>query len=435
MIGDRKDMEIEMVRSALAETLPPLPETELREFVWKFFEHRELYLRALGEHASPLYVLEPYILEDRARQFKEAFDGQLPATEYYYAVKSNNHPDVARQLLDQGFGLDVSGAPELDLALSLGAEKIVFSGPGKTQDELRLAVTHADRVTVLIDSFGELSRLEEAAASQARKVTVGVRLTTNPEGLWRKFGIPLDSLQKFFEAAGSCSHVRLRGIQFHTSWNLTPHTQASFLGTFEPVMKALPKAYQDQIEFIDIGGGYWPSQGEWLQAAGTHQGSIRQALGQEVNSASAHYRLPATPLSDFADKLCRAIDAHISSVKPCRICFEPGRWICNDAMHLLLTVVDKKASDLAITDAGTNAIGWERFEVDYFPILNLSRPSLDERPCLVLGSLCTPHDVWGYAYFGEDIREGDILMIPTQGAYTYSLGQNFIKPLPRVVAI
>jgi diaminopimelate decarboxylase len=53
----------------------------------------------------------------------------------------------------------------------------------------------------------------------------------------------------------------------------------------------------------------------------------------------------------------------------------------------------------------------------------------------VLGSLCTPHDVWGYGYFGEDIQIGDVLLIPCQGAYTYSLRQHFIKPIPKVVPI
>ena len=91
--------------------------------------------------------------------------------------------------------------------------------------------------------------------------------------------------------------------------------------------------------------------------------------------------------------------------------------------------------DLVITDAGTNAVGWERFESDYFPVLNLTRPGMTERPCLILGSLCTPHDVWGASYWGEDIRCGDVLMIPAQGAYVYSLRQHFIKPLPSVVTI
>jgi len=101
-------------------------------------------------------------------------------------------------------------------------------------------------------------------------------------------------------------------------------------------------------------------------------------------------------------------------------------------MHILLTVVDKKDEDLVIVDGGTNSVGWERFETDYFPIINLSNPSLVERKCFIFGSLCTPHDVWGYGYFGDGIEPGDILMIPSQGAYTYSLRQPFIKPLAQV---
>ena len=97
--------------------------------------------------------------------------------------------------------------------------------------------------------------------------------------------------------------------------------------------------------------------------------------------------------------------------------------------------MDKKARDLVITDAGTNAIGWERFETDYFPVINLSRPETIEHECYILGSLCTPHDVWGYSYWGKDIQPGDVLMIPTQGAYTYSLRQEFIKLLPAVVML
>jgi len=104
-------------------------------------------------------------------------------------------------------------------------------------------------------------------------------------------------------------------------------------------------------------------------------------------------------------------------------------------MHILLTVIDRKGDDIVITDGGTNAVGWERFENDYFPVINLTRPALTERPCYVLGSLCTPHDVWGYFYHGQDIRPGDVLLIPTQGAYTYSLRQEFIKPLPKTVAL
>lgn len=414
---------------------PLFPEASLRAFVAHHFDRRSVYMDVIQKHPPPLYLLETSVLEERARRFIEAFQGVLKDTAFYYAMKSNNHPDMAGHLLKQGFGLDVSGGPELATALGLGACDIIFSGPGKTDAELHLAVEHADRVTVLMDSFGELARLEAAAASRGTVVRAGVRLTTNPTGLWRKFGIVPDRLAAFFDAARNCPHVRLQGLQFHTSWNLSPEAQTAFIEMLGGVLRTLPEAFLRNIAFIDIGGGYWPEQGEWLHPGGTPEGLLRKALGQAIDATSPRYRIPSQPIEAFAEILGPAIERHLRSMVPCRICFEPGRWMANDAMHILVSVVDKKAPDLVITDAGTNAVGWERFETDYFPVLNLTRPGMTERPCHILGSLCTPHDVWGYAYWGEEIAPGDVLLIPTQGAYTYSLRQEFIKPLPAVVVL
>lgn len=423
------------VRVDLQQKAPLFPTGELRSFVERFFARRDDFLGVLAKSRPPLYVLERGVLKERARQFREAFRQNLPDTGFYYAVKSNNHPAVSEILLQSGMGLDVSSGPELEMALGLGAEDIIFSGPGKTDAELRLAAGAAERVTILVDSFGELARLAAIADFSAQTVRVGVRLTTNPHGLWRKFGILPEQLGDFMERAGMCSGLEFRGLQFHTSWNLTPAAQIDFMRQVGEVLAGLAPGLRERIRFIDIGGGYWPSQGEWLQEEGTVVGRLRRELGMESDSRQNHYRLPAEPIDVFAGQLSDAVQRYIYPQTSCRICFEPGRWLCNDAMHLLISVVDKKCDDLVITDAGTNAVGWERFETDYFPVLNLSRPALTEKPCNILGALCTPHDVWGYNYWGEDIREGDILLIPTQGAYTYSLRQHFIKGLPEVVII
>lgn len=424
------------LQAILSQTTPVLPHEELRSFAEHYFHQRDRYLQILVEHPAPLYLQESSILTARAHQIQKAFRSFLPSVAFYYAVKSNNQPDLAKVLLKAGFGLDVSSGLELETALAIGARDIVFSGPGKTMNELQLAVANADRVLILIDSFGELSRLEDIAALSDRIVRCGVRLTVKPNGLWRKFGIAPQSLADFMDEAERCNHLQLLGLQFHSSWNLSPDAQIQFIRALGKVLADIPGQFLKKIEFVDIGGGYWPSQGEWLQPAGTMEGKLKEALGQQTGSIDIHHRLPASPIEEFAERISASIRKHLFSAVPdCRICLEPGRWICNDAVHLFITVVDKKASDLVITDAGTNAVGWERFETDYFPILNLTRPSLHEKPCNILGSLCTPHDVWGYMYFGDDIQPGDILMIPTQGAYTYSLRQNFIKPLPAVHTI
>ena len=418
--------------SILAEEMQILPHEELIPFVAYYFRRRKAYLQQLENHTSFLYVLEPNVLIRRADQFQKAFRSVLPDSAFYYAVKSNNHPQVARTLLESGFGLDVSSGLELQMALDLNAKEIIFSGPGKTPGELALAAQNSSRVTVLMDSFNELHRLEKAAASTKTTINAGVRLTTNTNGLWRKFGIPADRLIEFWQTARTCSHVFLKGIQFHTSWNLTANAQTDYIGFLGKLLSGMPETIRENLTFIDVGGGYWPKQGEWLHPTAGPQAML-QNMGQGILDVSrTHHRCPAEPIEVFAQKIGQAIHRHIFPLTACRVFFEPGRWICNDSMHLLMTVVDQKGTDLVITDAGTNAIGWERFETDYFPVLNLTRPALTEKPCYILGSLCTPHDVWGYSYFGQDIRVGDVLMIPTQGAYTYSLRQNFIKPVPEV---
>ena len=407
---------------------------EISIFVEGFLQRRDVFLQTSHRHGSPLYVVEESILLERAEQFTEAFCHELPDVRIYYAMKSNNNPQIIKALVNAGLGLDVSSGVELRIALDCGATDIVFSGPGKTDKELSLAVEGRDRTTVLIDSFGELERLQCIAAEKDTHIRSGVRLTTDSNGLWRKFGIPLENLSQFLDEAKHCSHVSVHGLQFHTSWNLDPGNQVDFIARLGNTLSEMIPEQRSMIEFVDIGGGFWPSQGEWLQSDGTPKSSPDTIIPLPIHGIR-HYKRPSTAIQDFADQIAQAVRTHLFPYVSCRICAEPGRWLCNDAMHLLLTVVDKKAKDLVITDAGTNAVGWERFETDYFPVINLSRPELKEHECYILGSLCTPHDVWGYAYWGKDIQPGDVLLIPTQGAYTYSLRQEFIKPLPAVVML
>jgi len=405
------------VNEQLAEVPPEAIEAMVRDHLAR----AEAYLALVRRHGSPLYVLDREALRARARRFIDVFAAAMARpVRVYYAIKSNNHPDVARTLLACGVGLDVSSGRELAAALDLQAESILFSGPGKTDAELALAAAHAGRVTVLLDSFAELARLTAAAAARGVTVRAGVRLTVDPRGLWRKFGIALGELDRFLAEAEACGHVQVRGLQFHTSWNLDPSAQVDFLGRLGRTLRRLPTARARRLEFVDIGGGYWPESGEWLQ-------------GGSPPDRRRYWR-PAATLERFAAALSEAIAAHLPPAVA-TICLEPGRWLCHDGMHLLMTVVDRKAADLVITDAGTNAVGWERFETDFFPIVNLTHPAVTERACDVHGCLCTPHDLWGYACWGQDIAPGDVLLVPSQGAYTYSLRQDFIKPIPAVVPL
>jgi len=416
----------------ILENVSPILEDEVVcAYVRSFLSQRQLFLDFSMRHGTPVYLFDENVLLQRAKEFTTTFSQEIPGLRSFFAMKSNNHPAVAQSLVKFGLGLDVSSGLELETALATGCQHILFSGPGKTEAELDLAAANAEAVTVLIDSFGELDRLE--SVSRLRKVVVraGVRLTTEEKGLWRKFGVPLVELESFITRTEDFEHIRLCGVQFHTSWNLTPSSQVSFLIRLGERLAAMKGQRAKTIEFLDIGGGYWPPRGEWLHFSATPQGRITQMVLPDAKGGD-RYRYPAEPLETFAGEIGKALRQHIFPHVECEVFTEPGRWLVNDSMHILLTVVDKKAEDLVIVDGGTNIVGWERFETDYFPVINLSKPSLVERNCFIFGSLCTPHDVWGYRYFGEGIEPGDILMIPSQGAYTYSLRQSFIKPLAQV---
>lgn len=415
--------------------IPLLNESELKQFVQRFLDRKDRFINLVETEESPLYVIDTDALKMRANQFKETFVSKIPGSRVYFAMKSNNHPMITRTLIEEGVGVDVSSGLELTNALNSGAKDIVFSGPGKQSNELKLAVENSSCVTILIDSFNELSRLIQIATQQNRSIRAGVRITTDESSIWRKFGIPLSKLSYFFDKASESQYINLCGIQFHISWNLTPEAQVVFVARLASELRLLDKKYQSQIEFIDIGGGFWPEKGEWLQLAATPQGIVRSGLGLNNISPLRHYKKNAAKLNDFADRISSSLKKQIPDNIHYHIYLEPGRWLCHEAMHILIKVVDVKADDLVITDCGTNTIGWDRFENDYFPVINLTHPGLKEQKCLIAGSLCTPHDIWGYSYFGNSIENGDILLIPNQGAYTYSLRQNFIKPLPKCITV
>jgi len=404
------------------------PEGGLKNALRDLFDQRKKYLDSLCGSLSPAYIFEPEVLRRRAEAFQAAFLGRFSACGFYFAVKSNNYPLVAKTLIQSSFGLDVSGSAELALALRLGAEDIFFTGPGKTDEELRLAVKNHKKITVLIDSVHELKALQGLAEANKTSIRAGVRFNTKPFGPWGKFGIPLDRLDFFFRESERCAAVDLQGLQFHTSWNHTPRAQAEVIRLLGQKLKNCPPDVRARIKFLDVGGGYWPESGQWFLNG-------RRALyGPKARATVLPRRFYSScPIGYFAERLSGVVRRHLGGLTGLRVCFEPGRWICQDSMHILMTVTDKKAHDLVITDAGINAIGWERFVKNYFPILNLSRPSLSEKACQIAGSLCCPDDVFGFSYFGSGIRAGDVLLIPWQGAYAYSLRQEFIKPAPRVL--
>ncbi|MFA6322852.1 MAG: alanine racemase [Candidatus Buchananbacteria bacterium] len=412
----------------------------LNGLVKSFDQDRKKILALCQSNPTPFYLIDQKRLNKSINDFKSAFSQYVPDCKYYYAVKVNHHPIIVKTVIKNNFNLDVSSGRELEIALKNQAKKIVFSGPGKTQKELTLAIKHADRVVVNIDSFREMEKLATLAKKNQKKIRVGVRIFTKSQGAWNKFGIPLSDLKKFWQKASRQTNLSLIGIQFHSSWNKDAKPYQIIIKELATYLKNnFNQKELEKIEFVDFGGGFRPYQSEGYfakdLAAGEIIQTVAEASSQEPKFINRFFITESVPIKTYAQGIGKAIDQYLRPILKCRYLTEPGRIICNDAIHIVLKVVDVKRKGLAIVDGGINIIGWERFEFDYFPLINLSRPALKEIKFSIFGSLCLPQDTWGDYCYGSDVRENDIILVPHQGALTYSIAQEFIKPIPPTVIL
>lgn len=394
-------------------------------------------LQAVKRFGSPLYVVHESLLQKQASRFRAAFSRPGLVSRAHYAFKANPSAVVVEVLRDNGLDADVSSGIELELALAAGFDRIVFSGPAKTAADLELAVQHADRITLHLDSFAELEALQAAASQCGVVMRAGVRLSLAAHGAWTKFGLPPSALAQFVQRAAACPNVDLQGVQFHLSWQRNGTGYADTLAELGPLLRG--HAPDGGWRFVDVGGGFYPQDDEAVYPWRTPSGRLRTLLGLAQDGPAAdwdgQYLLPVVePIETIANTLLRAFVAHVDDgSQKVELWLEPGRYLANPAVTILLRVADVKSPDVVITDGGTNLLGWERLEEEHVPLINLTRPSPSQRLGRVYGSLCTPHDLWGYACYGADLRVGDILALPAQGSYVQTLQQAFIKPVAATV--
>jgi len=131
---------------------PDLIRTYLRSMLSK----RDVLLESVRRFSTPQYFFDEPALAASLSRFQEVFSKHLGRFRIFYAVKSNSFRGLCKHVSDAGHGLDVSSGVELSMALSLGCGHILFSGPAKTDAELSLAIQNRDKVTLLMDSAGEL---------------------------------------------------------------------------------------------------------------------------------------------------------------------------------------------------------------------------------------------------------------------------------------
>jgi len=339
----------------------------------------------------------------------------------------------------------VAGLFELELALKMRFEKIIFSGPGKSEEELKLALRNKSRVIISVDNLDELERLRGLVKSATGKVKICFRVNPSDEisEAWSKFGLNLGELKIAIDRIRQESHFIWVGLHFHSSWNSTPERYVKNIELIGRFLKnTFKQSEMSNLEFLDIGGGFFPeAEGTLFKASS--KGKLMTLLDSEgiphkKNLDITDYSVEdPLEISVFAKEISKAINKHIRSLKKnIGIYCEPGRFITKHSTKIITEVLSLK-KDGCIVDSGTHTMLGENSleEYEYAPVINLSNPSLKLNKFKIYGSLCAPYDMWGFRYYGTKIERGDILIILNQGAYTFSFAQRFIKPVAPYIVL
>jgi len=401
------------------------------------------------KYGTPLHVVSRNKLVADCKRFVTAFKQQYDEVEVFYSYKTNNVPSILQVLHRQGLGTEVISGFELWLALKLKVHplKIVFNGPNKQNDELRLAIKKSIR-TINVDNLTEIDRIKKIAEELGCEVNVGLRIMPDvkPSDLSlfvatgsRKAQFGLDPLSghivKALKLMKNSRYLRFRGFHTHIGTNvLDPYSYAKAIEKLLSVARLAKDQFDFETEFVDLGGGFpVPMTKEYSE-----EEYLRYMIEGE---ASPHDPKLCPPIEEFASTIGKTLKekADAFGLKKPTLFLEPGRYIASSAQILLLTVgVLKEVKDVgiwAITDGGAANIT-APLTSEYHEVLvaNKGNQSPSIRYSLV-GRICYTGDTIYKNKLLPRLEEGDVICIMDAGAYFTTCSSNFSYGRPAVAML
>jgi diaminopimelate decarboxylase len=367
----------------------------------------------VAAHGSPLYVMDKRLLQQRLAALRAALAG---FAEVYYSIKANPQPAVSRVFVDAGSGLEIASGGEFLLAKAAGCApaQMLFAGPGKGEDELRLVMSEGIG-DIHLESFEEVAVAGRLAAELGRTQPVALRINPSAAaqggamrmgGKPAAFGFDEEQLAQAVEAVQAWPNLQLDGIHLFAG---TQVLQAEVLlqqwrlglGLASQLAQRLGRPLQR----IDLGGG----------------------LGIPYHPGQATLDLDAVAQGVASLKQLQQDDPWLRSSG---VLVEPGRWLSGPAGVYLMRVRAVKQSRgqrFVICDGGMHhhlaASGnlGQVIKLDY-PLVAASRMDDTElAPAQVVGPLCTPLDTLGrQAQLPVATQPGDVLAVLQSGAYGLS---------------
>lgn len=368
--------------------------------------------RLAAEYGTPLYVYSRRSIVERFREFDRAFAGvdHLVA----YSVKANGNLSILSLLAAEGAGADIVSGGELFRALRAGipAERIVFSGVGKTEPELAAAL-EAGIYGFNVESETELRLLSRLAQAHGVEAPIAFRINPDiesptPHEYTRtghrasKFGVPSESALALYREAMALPGIRIRGIAVHIGSQIEevePYRLA-LLHLLELVESLRREGVR--LEYLDIGGGFGVPYGE------TGEDGVAGGSRAAEFAATIIPKLQNTGL---------------------RLVLEPGRYLVAPAGVLLtrvLVIKEMGGKTFVVTDAGMNDLLRPSHYAGYHQVEPVVRhPGRRSVRVDVVGPICETGDFLALDRALELPREGELLLVRTVGAYGFSMASQY----------
>ncbi|HEY0314982.1 MAG TPA: diaminopimelate decarboxylase [Sphingomonas sp.] len=370
---------------------------------------------------TPVYVYSAATIRRHVRVFREALDGlehDGHAPLVAFAVKANPNAAVLSVLARMGCGADVVSGGELKRALAAGipAERVVFSGVGKTAEEMALAL-EAGIGQFNLESEEEAVTLSAVATRSGRVARVAYRVNPDVDAgthakistgrSENKFGIPFDTAPQAYARAAALPGLAVQGVAVHIGSQLTDlHPLKQAFARIGALIQSL-RAAGHAIETADLGGG----------------------LGVPYDPAK-----PAPPLPSAYGAMVKEATAGWA----CRLIFEPGRLIVGNAGVLLTSVIRVKPgvrSPFVIVDAAMNDLMRPAL-YDAWHNIRAVRPRGDQFEANVVGPVCETGDTFAMQRGMDRVEEGDRLAFMTAGAYAATMASTYnSRPLTPEVMV
>lgn len=375
-----------------------------------------LPLSALAaEFGTPTYIYSKPSLESAYREYADTLAGH-PAGKgalVCFAIKANSNIAILQTFARLGAGFDIVSGGELRRVLHAGAEasKVVFSGVGKTADEMAFALEKGIRC-FNIESAPELERLSAVATRLGKKAPISLRVNpdvdakTHPyisTGLKEnKFGVAFAEARQIYRRAAELPGISVMGIDCHIGSQILEISP--FIEALDKLLGLIDQLAEDGItlEHLDLGGGL----------------GIRYQDGQQP-PAVADYLAPVL------DRLQARNQRHPQH--PLTLVFEPGRRLVGNAGCLLTRVEYLKHGDdkhFAIVDAAMNDLMRPALYDAWHDIEAVTPRDEATKPYDIVGPICESGDFLGHSR-SLALHEGDLLAIMSAGAYGMAMSSNY----------